>query len=620
MIGIGMALAAGVSVFGLENRAGTQRFLNHLSARPGLVWLVKLTIWCLGLAAIWGPQVMLIEAFPPPVQRESALVAGGLAFPIAFTIAQLCGMAIRRGITALIAASVLTMALAVPLIPMVFTLLVPLWGLPVLPIVLLVVSWAWSGDWLRDRPSPGRWVRLGLLAVGAVSVLTASYASYRVLSVPNMSLIAAPASWIEAAGSAPAAERNAADLYREAQRLLNSQHVSDQALYVTRTLEALDLVRRAAARPECRFESLDRLAATDGLDLLSMDRLAELVMLDANECQKSGRLDGAWDDILVLFRMAKHLSEVAVARRSLAAWEIEREGLGLAMEWTVAPKQTPERLRAALATYQALPRMNQVADVVRALAHLTEKRLSLPIDQIRGEILAITDSEPWRPVWLDAITMPWEIVRARRVNRALAAAFLQAAVQKPFQRLVSSSNEFSTPELDYDRQSTPLAYLLIPNVAPYLASSDRNEVGRQALVQLLALRTWQLEHDGQFPDRLAALVPEALPILPDDPYTGRPFGYIRSEGQTLSSLRHALRYSMPLAAGTVELSNVFQRAAYSSKPTPGYWLLYSAGPNLRDDHGDADGGRYGTTLALDPRIPYDLVFPIPPLEGGSAKR
>ena len=45
-------LVAGVSVFGLENRARTYRFLVHHGARPGLVWVVKLATWIFGLAMI----------------------------------------------------------------------------------------------------------------------------------------------------------------------------------------------------------------------------------------------------------------------------------------------------------------------------------------------------------------------------------------------------------------------------------------------------------------------------------------------------------------------------------------------------------------------------------------
>ncbi|MGO9921022.1 MAG: hypothetical protein ACLQIB_40835 [Isosphaeraceae bacterium] len=628
---IGIALPAGVSVFGLENRAGTQRFLNHHAARPGLVWLVKLTIWGLGLAAICAPQAILDAMFPAPAYRRGQeILVGLMAFPVAFGVPQLCGMTIRRGITALVAALTLTLALAIPLITGIFMLIVPLSGLLVLPIALLAVSWAWSGDWLRSRPAPGRWVRLGLLLFGAGLLLSVGYASYRVLSVPNISLVAAPESWIEAASAMPPTERNAADLYREAARRLNSQHIAQPAEYLKENSEALNLIRRAAAQPECRFETLDRLTAANGLDLPPMGQLAKLVMLDAGTCQKNGNLGGAWDDLLVLFHMARHLGEGTATRKSLEAWEIERDGLGLAMEWAVAPKQTLERLHAALAAYRALPKMAQAADAVRAEAHLTEKTLSLPADKLRDEILSMR-SEHWQAAWVDVITLPWEIARARRVNRFLAAAFFQAAVQEPFQRHVLSSKEFSTPELDYIRQSTPLANLLIANFAPFIESSDRNEVGRRALVQLLALRAWQLRHDGKFPERLEVLVPEELPSLPNDPYTGRPFGYIRSEGQILLSLRGTLRCWLSSGPVAVVRSNLFGSFEPSWKPTPGFWLLYSVGPDLHDDHGRAEGrpltdeyrqqhGLNGSNFASVPWLYFDLVFPIPPLEGDSAKR
>jgi len=277
--------------------------------------------------------------------------------------------------------------------------------------------------------------------------------------------------------------------------------------------------------------------------------------------------------------------------------------------------------------------MIQAADVVRAEAHLTENTLGLPSDKLRDEILSLGGRKDWQPAWVDVITLPWEVARAQRVNRVLAAAFLQIAVQEPFQRLVSSSREFSTPELDYDRQSTPVANLLIANLAPFIESNDRNEVGRRALVQLLALRAWQLRHGGQFPDRLEVLVPEELPKLPDDPYTGRPFGYIRSEGQVLLSLRDSLRCWASSGSGGVVRSNLFGLFEPSWRPTPASWLLYSAGPDLRDDHGLTDGqlasdeyrrlkglSGSGSTLAPGPWLYYDLVFPIPPLEGDAAKK
>ena len=52
LAGVLVVLVAGASAFGLETRARTNRFLVHHGARPGLVWLVKLSVWVVGAAVI----------------------------------------------------------------------------------------------------------------------------------------------------------------------------------------------------------------------------------------------------------------------------------------------------------------------------------------------------------------------------------------------------------------------------------------------------------------------------------------------------------------------------------------------------------------------------------------
>ena len=70
-------------------------------------------------------------------------------------------------------------------------------------------------------------------------------------------------------------------------------------------------------------------------------------------------------------------------------------------------------------------------------------------------------------------------------------------------------------------------------------NSDLNEAGRRALVQVLAIRDWQLKHNGQFPESLEKLVPEELPSLPLDPYSGRIFSYKRSDRKRSS---HSVKF------------------------------------------------------------------------------
>jgi hypothetical protein len=224
LVNIGVALVAGVNVFGLENRARTYRFLTHHAARPGLVWVVKLAAWIAGLALIWGPLAVIIATnlgYVGPRRSEDLLSAMFIVL-LFFSVAQICGMAIRRGITAAVIGLVIGLALAVPLVALVVARMLPVEGPLVIPAGLLAVSWGWSGDWLLERPAPGRWLRLGLLVAGMVTVVVGWYAGFRAWSVPDVGPIAQSKAWIDAASNPLAPEQNAADLYREAGRKLIS--------------------------------------------------------------------------------------------------------------------------------------------------------------------------------------------------------------------------------------------------------------------------------------------------------------------------------------------------------------------------------------------------------------
>ncbi len=141
----------------------------------------------------------------------------------------------------------------------------------------------------------------------------------------------------------------------------------------------------------------------------------------------------------------------------------------------------------------------------------------------------------------------------------------------------------------YDLASSPLANLLNANVASTLNAENRNEVARRALVQVMAIRAWQLQHDGQFPARLEDIVPNELPSLPVNPYSGKPFGYI------------TYAQANPSALQMVFLSSGMGDCATLPKETR---LLSSVGPNRLDVlRVTASPGTF-----LD-----DIVFPIPPL-------
>ena len=218
--------------------------------------------------------------------------------------------------------------------------------------------------------------------------------------------------------------------------------------------------------------------------------------------------------------------------------------------------------------------------------------------------------------WSELVTTPWEIARARRAFPLLFAAKVVEAGLEPWQRvhprhLIDGWNGFragsggaavvvSGEDLSHIQKSTPLVRQLFPPLDSLIEANDRNEVARRALIQILALRSWQVQHGGRLPDRLAELVPSELDRLPADPYTNNAFGYIPSEGQPLLPLG---RFD-PLPAGTPPSELI---------PTAGHRLLYSFGHNRQDDHARANLSRSSSST--------DIIFPLPesvPDRGGDA--
>ena len=152
-------------------------------------------------------------------------------------------------------------------------------------------------------------------------------------------------------------------------------------------------------------------------------------------------------------------------------------------------------------------------------------------------------------------------------------------------------------ELDQVFISTPLVTTLVAPLGIYLDQWDRNEVGRRALVQILALRVWQLEHGGRLPQNLQELVSSGLLNgLPTDPYSPKhQFGYVRSSGQPLLPLG----WFWPVRPGPESFKQL--------RPVVDSWLLYSVGPDMRDDSAsrndqEIDGG--------------DIIFPLAESRGG----
>ena len=89
--------------------------------------------------------------------------------------------------------------------------------------------------------------------------------------------------------------------------------------------------------------------------------------LSVREHLAKGDLDGAWKDIIVLFRMAHHFGGAVPWPQAFTSNHVEQQALELAMVWAADQKQTAGRLKSALETYRDLPRFDP-ADPIRVEA------------------------------------------------------------------------------------------------------------------------------------------------------------------------------------------------------------------------------------------------------------
>jgi len=268
--------------------------------------------------------------------------------------------------------------------------------------------------------------------------------------------------------------------------------------------------------------------------------------------------------------------------------------------------------------------MPSAAETVRAEARITKNTLSLPRSELIEKLLEMR-SQPHQPglankLWVDVATTPWELARVRKVMSVLFASKIVEAQSAPWEANARSSWHNGWFDLNYKTdsrlvfipayeleellQSTPLARMTMPGLDYVINYWNRNEVGRRALLQILALRSWQVKHGGRLPEKLAEIVPSELDRLPDDPYKpNNAFGYVRSDGLPLLSLGDL----EPVRVGST---------GQKFRPTENCRLLYSVGPDLQDDRASINDS---AVVAKG-----DIIFPLadlaPPLSPASDKK
>ena len=217
------SLVAGVSVFGTENASGSRRFLVHHGVAPGAVWWRKILVWGAGMGLLLGLMVLSFLRFGRPTGGPAVadwLILIVVGVSNAFAVGTLCGMPIRRRITAAMVGVLLLIALGPIQVALVSQSMVPAWTLVLIPSILLAISRAWAGDWLLEREGVRPWVKLAWLIAVPFGLLGASYIGYRAFGVPDVGPVAGPTA---ASSEAIPSDQDAAQAYLRASRLIRAE-------------------------------------------------------------------------------------------------------------------------------------------------------------------------------------------------------------------------------------------------------------------------------------------------------------------------------------------------------------------------------------------------------------
>ena len=458
-------IMAGVSIFGVENRARTHVFLANEGVQPGLVWLIKTSIW---LAAMFVLLVLTSlvctffgglprVVFPARGEAFFILVPTCGVWLITLAIPLLCGMVIRRGITAGMVALLVLLVVLPPLFGLYAMMMLPSIFFVLVPLAFLAVSFAWSSDWMLDRPGTRRWAKLAVLLAAFCGPVFAAYVAVRVQGVPTLDPVREAQLFSFTTPTSVSATDNAADLYRQIARSVSpmpgaayqvvqegwNPTAENVIAWYRENAKMLELVRKAATMPACQFTPLDKLTVfsssyNTNSDMVLMSPIPTLLALTVLEHQARGDLDGAWNDLVVMFRIARQWSGAVPAYHAWSSLSCERIALSRAMVWAADAKQTPERLRSALDVYRKLPPMPNPAEPIRAEAQIIKNTEKLPRAELVEKIFELRTQGRafaglWMDkVWVDTVTTPWELARTDRAFRLLLASKIEAAQVEPW--------------------------------------------------------------------------------------------------------------------------------------------------------------------------------------------
>jgi hypothetical protein len=321
-----------------------------------------------------------------------------------------------------------------------------------------------------------------------------------------------------------------------------------------------------------------RLSVSDG-GFGRIQGLISLLKEAGRLATRDGELDAALDYHLAALTLWERLWTGQSTNTSQSVQQRQQAQIGL-VEWAGAEGQTSERIKLAITAlekiYPPVTDRQPTPDTVDSISFwtpppqiiATHERLrsiilgkvpsrllgkdssfdnyvavmsnELPLERARAltvlDFLTITDVARWRDViWRvdQQMLLDWSKDKVLESGES-ASEDIGSSLRNKIQ-LAQSGNYFNryndslrsdVPPYSWLRTSPFLRMELGKNRAfgDWLASVVNAEVTAWGLRQQLALLAYRVNH-GKYPENLSDLVPEYLPFVPIDPYSGREFEY-----------------------------------------------------------------------------------------------
>ncbi|UCH34554.1 MAG: hypothetical protein JSV65_18860 [Armatimonadota bacterium] len=372
-----------------------------------------------------------------------------------------------------------------------------------------------------------------------------------------------PTSMAEIAPPPVPDEENAAILYDKATKLLELDHADEEQLdqfvrndplgsrvrlqaeikaILARNERALALIKRAAAMPRCRFPT-DWTQPPPQIMFPQFGRLrdyARLLAADVLIAIADGDSRRAVESLRAGIGLSRHAASEPVIIGFFASGSMLRIALATLPDLIARADLDPDVCRALFDDLQGVDLYAYFRGALAGEAAQTlwlfdianrrpgEAREALGFDE--------TDLDPGTRVALGLYFSPLgRPIRSREeINYLETIEAMLALADKPYRRNQKQWTALAD-KMDGAPSHHVLTRLLVPGIRQTALSRDDRVAFRNAAQVALALEAYHTTHGG-YPDSLDALQRYPGWRLPDDPFSGKPFGYERrGDGCVLSS-------------------------------------------------------------------------------------